>query len=223
MDDIVRVGIYGGTFDPFHDGHKQVIKNILDANLVDKIRVVPCRQNPLKGRTPSDNYTRVNQIAKEIEEFGHKCELITFELHSKKDESTYTFDTLNNMMYRDWSNNYGRGIRFDYYLIIGVDEWNIFKKWKNYDWILKNVDILVHPRPGIEPEWEHYRMKYLKDFECKDLSSSQIRLDEFIEGLKSLNIGEDLRVKQKREEEERKRIEFEKNIDELIEKLKGES
>ena len=221
MDNIVKIGIYGGTFDPFHDGHKQVIKNILDAKLVDKIRVVPCRQNPLKGHKPSDNYKRINQISKEIEEFGYKCSLETSELHSRKEEPSYTYDTLNNMMYRDWSHNYGRKIRYDYYLIIGVDEWNVFKQWKNYDWILKNVDILVHPRPGIEPEWEHYRMTYLKDFEAKNLSSSRIRLDEFIEGLKSLNIGEDLRVKQKREEEERKKIEYQKNIDDLIKNLQN--
>lgn len=220
MNDIIRVGIYGGSFDPFHDGHKQVIKNILDADLVDKVIVIPCKQNPLKGHQPSKSYERIYKIREYIEEFGSKCEINTSELCKSSNEPSYTYDTLLNIMYKYWVKH--DRIRYDYYLIIGVDEWNVFQKWKNYDWILKNVDVLVHPRPGIEPKWEHYRMKYLKDFECKDISSTQIRLDNFIEGLKALNIGEDLRVKQKREEEERKRIEFERNIDELIENLKGE-
>ena len=208
MNDIIRIGIYGGSFDPFHDGHKQVIKNILDADLVDKIIVIPCKQNPLKGHKPSDAYERMNNVREGIEEFKYKCELNSSELFKSSDEPSYTYDTLMNLMYKNWLHHHNK--RFDYYLIIGVDEWNVFKKWKNYDWILKNVDILVHPRPGIEPKWEHYRMKYLKDFEAKDLSSTQIRLDNFIEGLKALNVGKDLR-----------KIEFEKNVDELIKNLQN--
>lgn len=160
--------IYGGSFDPFHEGHKQVIKNVLSKKLVDKIIVIPCKQNPLKThkpnfQTPSE---KLNYIKGYTKEFGDKCEVSDMEISKDSDEPSYTSITLQNLM----KNNSDK-----YFVIIGTDEWNVFQKWKNYEWILNNTIVIVHPRPGIEPNWYHEKMIYLKDVECINISSTEIR------------------------------------------------
>lgn len=210
----MKKAIYGGSFDPFHEGHKQVIKNILSKNLVDKIIVIPCRQNPLKSykptfQTPSQ---KLDYIRKQIKEFGDKCEVSTTELLKWSNEPSYTSVTLRDLMYDDFKRNFVNS--HEYFVIIGVDEWNVFKQWKNYEWILNYSKVIVHPRPGIEPTWDHHKMIYLKDAECIDISSSQIRLDDFIEKLKKLNVGYNIEKKQKEDK-------FQKDCDDLIEMLKA--
>ena len=208
----MRKAIYGGSFDPFHEGHKQVIRNVLSQNLVDKIIVIPCKQNPLKTHKPNfqSPIERLHFIGEEIKEFGDKCKISEIELFRLSNESSYTSVTLKNLMYNDFKKDINNVN--EYFIIIGVDEWNVFKKWKNYEWILNYSKVIVHPRPGIEPNWYHEKMIYLKDVESIDISSSEIRLNDFIDRLKSLNIGKDLR-----------KIKFERNINELIDKLKGEA
>ena len=48
----LRLGIYGGTFDPVHHGHLLLARDALEQLRLDAVLFVPCGQSPLKSRKP---------------------------------------------------------------------------------------------------------------------------------------------------------------------------
>jgi nicotinate-nucleotide adenylyltransferase len=48
----LRLGIYGGTFDPVHHGHLLLARDVLEQLRLDAIVFVPCAQSPFKSRKP---------------------------------------------------------------------------------------------------------------------------------------------------------------------------
>ncbi|MFM8395518.1 MAG: nicotinate-nicotinamide nucleotide adenylyltransferase, partial [Acidobacteriota bacterium] len=59
-----RVGVYGGTFDPLHEGHLQVARAMVEAFELDQLLLVPAAVPPHKrGATISSPYHRVAMLA----------------------------------------------------------------------------------------------------------------------------------------------------------------
>jgi nicotinate-nucleotide adenylyltransferase len=54
----VKVGLYGGTFDPIHDGHLHVIKTLIAQNLVDTLLVLPAGNPRLRDGAPQATEAR---------------------------------------------------------------------------------------------------------------------------------------------------------------------
>jgi len=48
----LRLGVYGGTFDPIHHGHLILARDVLEQLRLDAILFVPCGQSPFKARRP---------------------------------------------------------------------------------------------------------------------------------------------------------------------------
>jgi nicotinate-nucleotide adenylyltransferase len=48
----LRVGLYGGTFDPIHNGHLHVIRELISRNIVDRLLVVPAGEPRLRESAP---------------------------------------------------------------------------------------------------------------------------------------------------------------------------
>ena len=48
----MRIGVFGGTFDPVHVGHLAIAQAALDTAALDRIIFVPARRSPLKDRAP---------------------------------------------------------------------------------------------------------------------------------------------------------------------------
>lgn len=164
------IGIYGGSFNPFHDGHKKVIENILNENILYKIFVIPCKQNPLKQK--SDYLNDEERLIKIYSEIAHLDNVFVLQDELKRDsEVTYSWITI-----RDLKEKYPNK---EFYLIIGSDEWNQFKLWRNWEWILNNVKVLVHPRKGYKPTWYDDNMIYLDNLGSLDISSTDIRNGKF--------------------------------------------
>ena len=53
----MRIGLFGGSFDPPHNGHLLVAQDALEALALDRLLVIPASQQPLKdhGQTPADH------------------------------------------------------------------------------------------------------------------------------------------------------------------------
>ena len=54
----LRLGIYGGTFDPVHHGHLLLARDALEQLRLDAVLFVPCGQSPLKTRKPRASSNR---------------------------------------------------------------------------------------------------------------------------------------------------------------------
>ena len=134
-----KVGIFGGTFDPIHNGHLITAQSVREMRNLDKIIFIPSFVSPHKADVKSSSPEhRLNMIKLATE----KVDFFDFsDYEIKKGGISYTVDTL-----REFKKKYGE-LEF----IIGYD--NIFKfhTWKDPDEIMELANILVLKRKSSHP------------------------------------------------------------------------
>lgn len=161
-----KIGLYFGSFNPIHYGHLILANSIAENGDFDKIWFVVSPLNPLKKQSSLlDNNTRLHLVEMAIEDNPRfrACN-IEFSLPIP----SYTINTLTylNEKYPDK----------DFSLIIGQDNLCSFKKWKNYNEILKYYNIVVYPRINCqESEFLKEKNVHLISAPLINISSSLIR------------------------------------------------
>lgn len=134
-----HIGLFGGMFDPIHNGHLKAALNIKKKLKLDHLYFVPAYISPLKtglGRTSSHH--RVEMIKRAIQNYSD-FSISKFEL--KKKEISYTIDTIKHY----------KGIlpkSTELYFILGSDAFLGISKWKNYRELFSNCHMIVVSRPG---------------------------------------------------------------------------
>lgn len=135
----MRIGIFGGSFNPPHLGHLNSLLTVSRKAGLDKVIVVPSFQSPLK--TPVEGPSvelRLEMIQKAIALLGDKFEVSDIEI--QRGGKSYTIDTLQKIKL----DNPGS----DLFLIIGMDQFDQFSNWKSPKQILNEVNLIVTSRPG---------------------------------------------------------------------------
>lgn len=136
----MKIGLYGGTFDPIHTGHLIVMENTLNFMDLDKIIVLPSSNPPHKqNKKKTDTNIRVEMVKSAIKD-NKKLELSTFE--SDDNSVVYTHQTLDY-----FKNKYPED---EFYYIMGEDSFMTIDSWRNYEKIL-NDHLIVFARTSIEP------------------------------------------------------------------------
>lgn len=133
------VGIYGGSFNPIHDGHTQLGKWLCDNGYVDELWFLVSPLNPHKIGDTSllDDETRLHLARLAV----HECSTLKvsdFEMHLPR--PSFMVNTLQSLRetYPD----------IDFTLVIGADNWERFSLWYKPDEIMAHHRILVYPREG---------------------------------------------------------------------------
>jgi nicotinate-nucleotide adenylyltransferase len=135
------LGIFGGTFDPFHYGHLNSMMSVAEQFGLDRIKAVPAYQNPLRvqtqGSTPEQRLEMVRQGVT-----GHTdlIEIDTQEI--ERGGVSFTIDTLNSYLTEPNPPQL--------FLTIGMDQFLKFDQWKDFQKILSIADLIVTSRPGME-------------------------------------------------------------------------
>lgn len=131
----MRIGIFGGTFNPPHLGHKHLAEEVKAKAELDKIIIIPANTPPHK-------------VSKELADGFHRmkmCELLFNEdfyeisdLEIKRQGKSYTVDTVSELkkLYPE----------DELFLIIGTDMLMTFDKWYRYEDILRDVRLCVSVR-----------------------------------------------------------------------------
>ena len=78
----MKIGIFGGSFDPIHLGHTRIINEAIISLQLDKMLIVPTKHNPWK---------EIIQIALKD---NSKCKVCTLEIDRQDNEKNYTIDTI---------------------------------------------------------------------------------------------------------------------------------
>jgi nicotinate-nucleotide adenylyltransferase len=136
-----KIGVFGGNFDPFHYGHLNSMLSVAEKFELNEIRVVPAYISPLRvqtqGSTPEQ---RLEMLKRGLE--GH-TDLIHIDMREiERGGVSYTIDTLESYL--------SETDKPEILLIIGMDQFVKFDQWKNFDKILRQVDLVVTSRPGNE-------------------------------------------------------------------------
>lgn len=90
---VAWVGMIGGSFDPVHEGHIQLAREILGRYPLAKLYMVPARANPLKPTPVASSEQRLDMLRLAIEEIPDlRLEISDFEI--RKTTPSYTIDTV---------------------------------------------------------------------------------------------------------------------------------
>jgi nicotinate-nucleotide adenylyltransferase len=133
----MRIGIFGGSFDPAHEGHRQVSLVGLRALGLDQVWWLVSPQNPLKSSAPSEDLARRVKAARavaadpRIRVTGVEATLGT----------TFTAETLRKLLPRL------SGLSVVW--MMGADNLAQFHRWKDWQAIAASVPIAVFNRPGL--------------------------------------------------------------------------
>ncbi|MDB9776294.1 adenylyltransferase/cytidyltransferase family protein [Alphaproteobacteria bacterium] len=132
------IGIYGGSFNPFHKGHEYVIQNSKQLLGLSHFYVVPSYDNPLKLQNIKTPISKVlMNLRNSVVHLNVKVTPLEYSL---KSQSTYNF--LKKIQKKCLLNNF--------VLIIGLDQLWELEKWVNFEWIIQKISICIINRPGYD-------------------------------------------------------------------------
>jgi nicotinate-nucleotide adenylyltransferase len=157
----LRIGVFGGTFDPVHVGHLAIALAAVEAVPLDRLLFVPARRSPLKDRDPvasvADRVAMLESAIKSEPRFA----LSRVEL--ARDGVSYTVDTLEALRAQG-----------ELFLILGGDALADLARWRTPDRIRELATILVAARPGA-PEADPMHGARAFDAPRLDISSRELR------------------------------------------------
>lgn len=135
-----HIGIFGGTFDPIHNGHIKLAASFLEKLHLDEVWFLVTLQNPWKQNSSlSPDDVRFQMVQKALE--GHEG-LVASDYEFHLDKPSYSYQTLRHLR-EDFPDK-------EFILLIGADNWVKFNNWAEYEEILANHSIAVYPRKGYE-------------------------------------------------------------------------
>jgi nicotinate-nucleotide adenylyltransferase len=169
VKDDMKIGVFGGSFDPPHEAHLAMARLAIDKFSLDKILFVPCFQNPLKDITghasPFHRYVMA-QLASLVED-----DFLVTPLEIRRQGISYTIDTL-----KDLSKT-----GYELFLIMGLDAFRTIGKWKDSDLFHEYCNLIVFTRDGYDSSADDHIPQsildstfFLNGFDMK-ISSTEIR------------------------------------------------
>ena len=189
-----RIGAYGGTFDPIHNGHIDVARQVVWNFRLDSLLVIPAHRPPHKTmRSISDSYHRYAMTVLATLD-DPKLAVSTIELEAP--DKPYTFETIERLC-----TGYAEGAEL--YFVMGSDSFGEVLSWREPARILESASWIIAARPGHDvltnhlPDFLQGRVIdlrgglppsidalvndkegcwiYLTDYVCRDISSTRIR------------------------------------------------
>jgi len=160
------IALFGGSFDPIHEGHIQLIETVKDCLNIEEIHLIPCKQSPHKRHTPlaSDSHRlQMCRMACRSLEFVY---INPIELESTAEEPSYSWKTV--MHYQRLHPE------VKLYWILGVDQWEKLHLWDNYEFLIKSLHFIVLERQA-KPSHKLDRQFTVLPFD-NEVSSSAIRM-----------------------------------------------
>jgi len=150
----MRVGIFGGSFNPPHMGHLTSLQIVQKKAGLGQIRVIPTAQNPLKVKTEGPTPEQRLEMTKlALQGWGDAFVVDDQEL--KRGGKSYTIDTIKALRKTIAAE--------DLYLIIGMDKLEELDQWKSHSDIIKEANIILTSRPGFQfPESEDELPAFIK-------------------------------------------------------------
>lgn len=173
----MRIGIFGGSFDPVHIGHLWIAESALESLQLDEVRWVPAATSPLKKRGPvASDADRLQMVRLAV---SGSREHVVDDRELVRGDVSYTVDTLEQIK-REHPDA-------KIFLIIGSDSLASFGKWHEPERLLTLASLAVVQRGG-EPEIDFSVLdamaptatiegfkKYVLNMPVIELSSTELR------------------------------------------------
>jgi len=133
------IALFGGSFDPPHIGHEEIIKKALQKLEISRLFVVPTWRNPFKKSFLAPPTLRYLWVKKLLSHYP-KAKVLSYEMRQSRPVPTIeTVEYLQNLYHPD-----------KIYLIIGADNLPALHKWHRYEELAKRVTFVVATREGVK-------------------------------------------------------------------------
>lgn len=163
----MKAGLFFGSFNPIHMGHLIIANIIYEYSDLSEIWFVVSPLNPHKRNSKSliHEFDRIDMVELAIED-NPNFKAKDIEFHLPKPNFT-----INTLLYLE-----EKYPKHEFRIIIGEDNLESFKKWKNHNVILNNYGLIVYPRPNTKSYvgMDHPNIQVIKAPEI-DISASFIR------------------------------------------------
>lgn len=136
---MIRTGIFGGSFNPIHNGHISLARQLREKAGLDEVWLMVSPQNPLKQSADLLDDSIRMEMARLALEGVEGIVASDYEMHLPK--PSYTWNTLQGLS-RDYPDR-------EFVLLMGGDNWALFDRWYHAEDIKNNYEIAVYTRtPG---------------------------------------------------------------------------
>lgn len=150
-----RIAMFGGSFNPVHNGHTGLVERMVREFSLDKVYVIPTFHTPLKDN--SHMITPVHRLNMCRLAFGFMDKVVVSDLEIARQGRSYTVDTLSTLKEIHPDD--------DLYLIMGADSFMQLPMWHKADEIFDTATILTVSRGEVEyntllKQKEEYSLRY---------------------------------------------------------------
>ena len=133
-----RTGVFGGSFNPIHNGHIALVRQLCETAGLAEVWLMVSPQNPLKQQTDLlDDGLRLEMAQRAVADEPF-IKVSDYEFHLPR--PSYTWNTLQ-ALECDFPDR-------EFVLMIGGDNWQHFSRWYRVDDILRHYSMVVYPRRG---------------------------------------------------------------------------
>lgn len=159
----MRIGLFGGTFDPVHNAHIKIAEHAIDEVGLDEVWFL-ADKIPRRKNNSSDHMHRLSMLKHAT---SHNSKLISEITDMHKDVDNY-----NSMFFLEITKKYPS---YSFYIILGSDSAQYLKHWENIEFYKDKATFLIVNR-GEHLTEVPPQLKYLTlNIYNQDLSASQIR------------------------------------------------
>ena len=168
-----KIGLFFGSFNPIHIGHLILANYILEHSDMQELWFVVSPQNPFKDKKSLlKDHNRLDMVQLAIKNYPKmRASNVEFSLPTP----SYTIDTLTYLQEKHPD--------YSFSLIMGEDNLKSLHKWKNYELLLQNYQVIVYPRifgedisssPNVTQLKNHHNIHKI-DAPIIELSATEIR------------------------------------------------
>ncbi len=171
-----NIAVFGGTFNPIHNGHLEIIKALIKLDIFSRILVIPTNVPPHKNAPMlASGEDRLNMCRLAVK--GFPCVEVS-DIEQRRTGPSYSYDTVCELK---------ESTNAKIYLVCGGDMIATLDTWRNYDKLIKETAFVAFRRVGVDnTEFDRAVRKILEnggsvtviDTEISDVSSTEIRLGD---------------------------------------------
>ena len=155
------VAVYGGSFDPPHIGHKEVVLEALNVLKINTLIVLPTYLNPFKK---DSHFSTTKRLKMTKEMFADFSAVLVSDFEIKEGQTTPTAKSLDHFQ-KEYEVKY---------LIVGADNLASIDKWYNFKWINEQITWVIATRRGYDVDTSKLRAFKILEIDA-NISSTEIR------------------------------------------------
>ena len=161
----MRIGLFGGTFNPVHFGHLRAALEIREGFDLDEVILIPAALPPHKIPVEvADAADRMQMLNLALEDTSG---LKLSDVELKRSGPSYTIDTVQHL--RQTLPDQSR-----IYLIMGMDAFLEIDTWKSYNELLEQIPFIIISRPNTGRSSTNFGWKFLEDYLTSKISTDYV-------------------------------------------------